>query len=159
VYFILDCLLKQETSEDEEMGAGLTAASNQSVLDMIELHSDPEDSESYALLDRDWSNHKQQTANDSKREKKKFDKIISRKDEELKVISEKVQQQTNGSRDMAAFMTDASLITTISQRPRNCLSTINLSVPCLLGSLAFLVIIVPILFVLIYHKFFKSEHS
>lgn len=118
-----------------------------SVLDIVDLHSDPDDAESYSLLDRDWNrqpSHSTSTADNARKDKRKFDKILSRKDDELKVLTEKVQKQAEGVGEATAFMTESSALGPPVNRPRNCLSTISLSLPCLLISFIIILIVVPL---------------
>lgn len=117
-------------------------------MDMVELHSDPEDEESYSLLDRGWAAEKSlssKTANNSKSDKRKFDKIINRKDEELKEIMEKVQRQANAVDEVTAVMRTSPSLMPPQTRARNCLNTISLSVPCLVVTILLIIIILPLM--------------
>lgn len=141
------CLL-QETSDDEE--GRLSAATSRRSMDMVELHSDPDDEESYALLDRD---RPQQKHSNSQRDKRKFDKILSRKDEQLRVLTEKVQKQTDTAEDVASLMAGSEHLTGV-QKPQNCLSTIYMTPRCLAIAGVLVAIVVPLL---VYYVYFVQN--
>lgn len=69
---------------------------------MLTPHSDPDDMESIALLDR--TDQRLSQAQNSKRDKRKFDKIITKKDNELREIMEKVQKQSQALDEVKAVM-------------------------------------------------------
>ena len=118
-------------------------------LDIIELHSDPDDNESYALLDRQWSHKKPQN---SKKDRRKFDKIITRKDEEIKVLTAKVQQQTDASEVVESLMKETRNSVGV-YRQKNCLSTLTITPTCMIIVCVLLFVIIPSLGYLVY-KFY-----
>lgn len=129
-----------------------------SVMDMVELHSDPEDEDSYALLDRDYaSQNRSKTANNSKSDKRKFEKIISRKDEELKEIMEKVQKQASAVDEVTSVMRNPPGLMHPRTGTRNCLNTISLSIPCLVVTLILIIIILPLMIWWQYGKHHQSD--
>ena len=98
-----------------------------SVMDMVELHSDPEDEDSYALLDRDYaSQNRSITANNSKSE------------------------VTSVMRNPPGLMHPRT-------GTRNCLNTISLSIPCLVVTLILIIIILPLMIWWQYGKHHQSD--
>lgn len=104
---------------------------------MLTAHTDPDDMESVALLDRTWANNKQQH-HQSKRDKRKFDKIINKKDNELREIAEKVQKQSQALDEVTAVLrTPPSLLGPQPPR-RKCISMTPSSLGVVLVALALL---------------------
>lgn len=116
----------QETSEDEE---GRLAAGQRSLMDVVELHTDSEDDEAYALLDRERPQRKR--SHSGGRDKRKFNKILSRKDEQLRALTEKVQKQAEGVEDATSFMAGSEHLTGIKHE-RTCLPALTVSLRCII---------------------------
>lgn len=147
------CIDQQETSDEEGAAAGPAHRSGSSLMDMVELHSDPEDQEAYALLDRGWSSQPTKCLNDSKREKKKFDKMLHRKDEAIRTLTEKVQRQTDNAEEITSSFMEPSIM--MPPRPKSCLNNMTLSLPCLIVSCLIILFGVPCV---IYYYYFVHLH-
>jgi len=128
--WMLQQLLNSQETEDEEASPRLQ--------DLVDPHDDPEDMESIALLDRDWPRSK--TRNNIKQDRRKFDKFMTRKDQELEEIIEQVQNRSNALSHVTASMRTGVDIQ--APPPRKCLSP-TLSTPCVLISAVVIVIGLP----------------
>ncbi|XP_067929187.1 lysM and putative peptidoglycan-binding domain-containing protein 3-like isoform X2 [Watersipora subatra] len=117
---------KEASEEEDSIASGTTGA--QSLTAMMQLRTDPDDEEAYALLDR--QPHHNQHSNSSKRDIGKFNKLINKKDEELRELAEKVQQQANGNEVITSLQAEASQLSTYRRR-NNCLSTLSPSLLCI----------------------------
>lgn len=115
---------------------------------IFEVHSDPEDMESISLLDRGWSDRRP-PSHSSKKDKRKFEKIITKNDNELKEIKEKVQRQSDALDEVTAVMrTPPSLMAPLPPQ-RRCPS-MSLSLPCVIVTAVICLIGFPILFAIKY---------